>query len=69
MPEPAYQRVANDLRNKIQTGEYPRGSKMPSRAMIRDEQGVSLFVVDRAMFILRSEGLTETVPGVGVFVK
>jgi GntR family transcriptional regulator len=69
MPEPAYERVANDLRKKIQTGVYPRGSQLPSRAKLSKEHEVSLFVVDRAMFILRSEGLTETVPGVGVFVK
>lgn len=69
MPEPRYMRVVNDLRKKIETGVYPKGTQLPSRTKLRDEHKVSLFVIDRAMFILRSEGLTETVPGVGVYVK
>lgn len=68
-PEARYVRVVNDLRRKIETGVYPKGSWLPSRATLCKEYEVSLFVVDRAMFILRSEGLTETVPGVGVYVK
>jgi GntR family transcriptional regulator len=68
-PEARYVRVANDLRRKIETGVYPKSSWLPSRATLCKEYKVSLFVVDRAMFILRSEDLTETVPGVGVYVK
>lgn len=64
----AYDRVANDLREKIRNGTYQPGAQLPSRAKLREEYGVSGIVIDRAMFILRTEGLTETVPGVGVFV-
>ena len=69
MPEARYVRVVNDLRHKIETGYYGKGQWLPSRAALRKEYEVSLSVVDRAMFILRTEGLTETVPGVGVYVK
>lgn len=69
MPEAKYTRVINDLRHKIETGIYPKGSQLPSRKQLCREHGVSLSVVNQAMFTLRMEGLTETVPGVGVFVK
>jgi DNA-binding FadR family transcriptional regulator len=31
--------------------------------------GVSDTVLDKAMFLLRAAGLTETLPGVGVYVR
>jgi DNA-binding GntR family transcriptional regulator len=69
MPQAEYMRVANDLREKMTTGVYPKGAKLPSRTKICEIYGVSRIVVDRAMIMLRSEGLTETVAGVGVYVK
>ncbi len=64
-----YEKVANDLRAKIGEGrEYPPGSRLPSRGELREIYSVSDSVIERAMFILRSEGLTETLPGVAVYV-
>lgn len=69
MPQYDYERVADDLRAKIRSGVYKSGDRLPSRAEMRREYGVSQIVIDRAMWILRQEGLTETLPGVGVYVK
>ena len=68
-PMQQYERVAADLRSKIETGEYPPGSQLPSRAQLRVLYGVSDTVLDKAMFLLRAAGLTETLPGVGVYVR
>lgn len=67
-PQYDYERVVNDLRAKIEDGTYPPGSRLPSRAQLKRIYGVSQIVIDRAMWILRQEGLTETLPGVGVYV-
>jgi GntR family transcriptional regulator len=68
MPTQQYEQVAADLRKKILSGEYSPGSKLPSRAQLRELYGISDTVSDKAMFVLRLEGLVETLPGVGVFV-
>lgn len=67
-PQQQYEQVAADLRNKIRNGEYPPGSKLPSRAEMRAIYSVSDTVLDKAMMILRAERLTTTLPGVGVWV-
>ncbi len=69
MPQYVYQQVAADLRAKITDGTYPPGSRLPSRAQAQKIYGVSQIVIDKAMWILNQEGLTETLAGVGVFVK
>jgi GntR family transcriptional regulator len=68
MPTYAYERVTNALRDKIRGGFYPPGSKLPTRAQLRIDHGVSDIVITFAMRALRQEGLIETLPGVGVYV-
>lgn len=68
MPAQRYEQVAEDLRRKIQSGEYPPGSRLPSRAHLMRHYGVSDTVIGKAMMLLRVEGLTETLAGVGVIV-
>lgn len=68
MPQYEYERVAEDLRQRITDGTYPPGTKLPSRRELVEIYKVSQIVVDRAMWILAREGLTETLPGVGVYV-
>ena len=63
-----YEQVADDLRQKIQSGHYAPGSQLPSRRELCQMFDVSESVIEKAMWILRREGLTETLPGVGVFV-
>jgi GntR family transcriptional regulator len=68
MPKYPYEVVADSIRERIESGTYPPGSKLPSRAELCVEFGVSDIVIGSAMRILKSEGLTETLPGVGVYV-
>lgn len=63
-----YEQVADDLLSKIRSGEYPPGSQLPSRAQLIEIYDVSESVIEKAMWILRREGWTETLSGVGVFV-
>lgn len=68
MPKQRYEEVADDLRDKIKKGVYAPNTRLPSRTELGKLYGASDTVLDKAMFILRSEGLTETLPGVGVYV-
>lgn len=68
MPKYPYEVVADSIRARIQDGTYPPGSKLPSRAELCLEFSVSDIVVGSAMRILKAEGLTETLPGIGVYV-
>jgi DNA-binding GntR family transcriptional regulator len=68
MPQQRYESVADDLRSKILSGVFPPGSQLPSRAQLAAAYDVSGSVIDKAMMLLRFAQLTETLPGVGVFV-
>lgn len=61
-------RVTNELRRRIREGVYPPGTKMPSRTEVAEEFAVSDIVVGSAMRALKTEGLTEPLPGIGTFV-
>ncbi|WP_089013731.1 winged helix-turn-helix domain-containing protein [Micromonospora inositola] len=64
-PQYAYQRVAEDMANRIKSGEFPPGSRLPSRAKLCEQYEVSSFVADRVFLILKMQGLTESLPGAG----
>ena len=66
--QPAYQRIAAEIAEKIATGEWPPGHRLPSNAKLQEQYGVSHMVIRTAMTILRDRGLVEPVTGVGVFV-
>lgn len=60
---PAYAQVADDVRRRINSGEYPPGGELPTYAQLAHEYGVSGGTVARAMGILRDSGLVETGTG------
>jgi len=68
-PRYRYEEIAHDLEGRIAAGEFPPGSKLPSRRELTDHYGVTEPVIDRAMQNLRTRGITETLPGVGVYVR
>ena len=57
--QPAYLRVAGDLRKKIVDGQLPPHTRLPSQARIREEYGVSDTVALEARKVLMAEGLVE----------
>ncbi|MBW1602920.1 GntR family transcriptional regulator [Streptomyces sp. JJ66] len=67
--QPAYLRVAGDLRQKIFDGVLPPHSRLPSQARIRAEYGVSDTVALEARKILMAEGLVEGRSGSGTYVR
>lgn len=66
---PKYQGIADDLRAKINAGTYASGTQLPTKAELADLYDVALGTVDRSLDVLRDEGLTETLHGVGSFVR
>ncbi|WP_110589954.1 PLP-dependent aminotransferase family protein [Microbacterium suaedae] len=60
-------RIAAALRAWI--GDAPPGSRLPSTRALVTEHGASPVTVQRALTLLRTEGLVETSPGVGTFTR
>ncbi|RSM37561.1 GntR family transcriptional regulator [Amycolatopsis balhimycina DSM 5908] len=66
---PAFRQVAADLREKIVTGEFAPGAKLPSEHDLVEMYGVSRPTVREAVDVLRGEGLVTAEHGRGVFVR
>ncbi|CAM3181404.1 FadR/GntR family transcriptional regulator [Cupriavidus taiwanensis] len=60
--------VAEQLLDKIQSGAFARGDKLPTEAVLSEEFGVSRTVVREAISRLKYEGVVESRQGSGVFV-
>lgn len=65
-PEPLYLQVAATLRQRISDGSYT--SRVPSLKTIAQEFGVSHVTAEKAVTVLREEGLIRVVVGRGAFV-
>jgi len=66
---PVYLQIADELRMQINSGEFGPGAKLPSEATLTAHYGVTRLTVRRALAVLAAEGLTESAPGKGVFVR
>jgi GntR family transcriptional regulator len=67
-PESRYRQLADLLREKINSGEYPRGTRMPSEPELAKRYNVGQATANRAMSILRAEGLVRAERGKGTIV-
>ncbi|WP_326598806.1 GntR family transcriptional regulator [Streptomyces sp. NBC_01803] len=67
--QPAYLRVAEDLRQQISDGSLPPHTRLPSQATIRARYGVSDTVALEARKVLMAEGLVEGRSGSGTYVR
>jgi GntR family transcriptional regulator len=65
-PVPLYQQVAALLRARIASGELT--SRMPSLKTIAQDYGVAHVTAEKAMALLRDEGLVVVVVGRGAYV-
>ena len=63
-----YRQLARFLRERIVSGEYPAGRRLPSIMELQGESGLSAKTVQRAIAVLAAEGLVVTVPNRGTFV-
>ena len=65
----AYNRIATTLADRITSGVYPPGGRLPSGSELCKEFGVSPMTVRRAVTILDNLGLISGVKGRGVFAR
>jgi DNA-binding GntR family transcriptional regulator len=55
-----YKQLADLIRNQIRSGELPPGRRLPAQKDYMQEHGISRDSVERAMQVLRGEGLIVT---------
>lgn len=67
--QPAYLRVAADLRKKILQGDLLPGARLPSQKQIREDYEVSDTVALEARKVLIVEGFVEGRSGSGTYVR
>ena len=67
-PRPPYLQVADDLRVLIATGALAPGQRVPSGRELAEQHGVALMTVQKALALLRDEGVLATHQGRGTFV-
>ncbi len=68
-PRPPYRQVADALRAAILTRKLKPGDKLPSQTELADRYKVARMTVQQALRELRSEGLTVSRQGSGVYVR
>jgi DNA-binding GntR family transcriptional regulator len=57
------------ITQRIESGEYTPGRRLPPEKDLAAELGVAYMTVRKAMGILRERGLVITIWGLGTFVK
>ncbi len=68
MAENRYRRVMETLRERIETGQYQAGDRLPAETELATALGVSRPTLRQALAQLESEGLLNRVKGSGTFV-
>ena len=66
---PPSRQIAAALRARIESGELAAGSLLPSIVRLAQQYEVSTNTAKKALAILKDEGLAESVPGYGTFVR
>lgn len=66
---PAYRRVADDIRNRIRSGELIPGALIPAEPELQELHNCSRGTVRKAMALLQGEGLIDTFMGRGSQVR
>jgi GntR family transcriptional regulator len=68
MAPPMYQQIANDLRQKIESGELLPGQQIPTEGDLQNIYNASRNTIRDAIKRLASLGIVQTRPGQGTFV-
>lgn len=66
---PIYRQIADEIRNKINQGEYKVGTALPTEAQLRDQFSCSRVTVRQALKLLIESGELESFQGSGTYVK
>jgi len=64
-----YERLADELRNDIAAGRYQPGDRLPSTLDLMERTGVANLTVRGAYRVLVEEGLVESIPKRGFYVR
>lgn len=67
-PPAKYRQIADDLRDRIEAGDYRVGAQLPTKQELAAEFHVAEGTADQALAVLRQMGLVETRHGAGTFV-
>ncbi|MDG4792084.1 GntR family transcriptional regulator [Micromonospora sp. WMMD1102] len=67
-PDPAARRLADKMREDIQSGALREGTKLPSIAKLAEEHGIGRGATEHALSILRGEGWVMSRRGSGFYV-
>jgi GntR family histidine utilization transcriptional repressor len=67
-PEPLYQQIKNTIQDKIRSGDWLAGQKLPSENDLVEALGVSRMTIHRSLRELTHAGLINRVHGLGSFV-
>lgn len=67
-PRAAYRIIADAIAAEIHAGRLKPGQRVPSARTIANDVGVSLRTADATLRVLRDDGLTVSVHGLGTFV-
>jgi GntR family transcriptional regulator len=67
-PIPPYRQIAGIVRRRIESGQYPPDTRIPTESELMDEFEVARTTARRAVGVLRDEGLIYTVPQRGSYV-
>ncbi|MBB5082988.1 GntR family transcriptional regulator [Nonomuraea endophytica] len=65
---PRWKQLYEILAERIKTGEYSPGERMPSITALMNEFGLAVATTQKAVAQLREDGLIYTEPGLGSFV-
>ena len=68
MADPMYRRIADELRQQIESGRMSSGSQLSTELELREEYEASRQTIRDALRWLITRGLIETRPGQGTFV-
>lgn len=66
---PLYIQLREVIRNKIEEGEYPPGTAIPSENQLAETYGISKLSVRSALQALEYEGILTSIQGKGVYVN
>jgi GntR family transcriptional regulator len=66
---PKYAQVVGEIKSRVERGEYPPGSLLPSEHQLVSDFGVSRPTIVKALSALRQDGWIDTQQGKGSFVR
>lgn len=68
MTETKYKRIARELAERIESGDFQPGDQLPSQKAVSARYGVTQVTVSRAFGVLENAGMITRIQGKGTFV-